>query len=62
MAKVPDAALRRTACCDAEPMCVLCPLRTENAHRPLRELAQAGLAIPPEVLRRASRRSVPGNP
>ena len=35
--------LRRLACCDAEPMCVLCPLRPENANRSLRELAAAGL-------------------
>jgi hypothetical protein len=35
--------LRRLACCDAEPMCVLCPLRPENAHLSLKELAAAGL-------------------
>ena len=35
--------LRRLACCDAEPPCILCPLRPENAHRSLRELAAAGL-------------------
>ncbi len=36
--------MRRAACCDAEPMCVLCPLRPDNANRPLSELWTAGLA------------------
>lgn len=35
--------LRRMACCDAEPRCVLCPLRPENARLPLSELWAAGL-------------------
>ena len=39
-----DPQMRRQACCDAEPMCVLCPLRPENANRPLAELWAAGLA------------------
>ena len=38
-----DPRMRRAACCDAEPMCVLCPLRPENAARPLRDLWAAGL-------------------
>lgn len=38
-----STTLRRLACCDAEPMCVLCPLRPENAERSLQELAAAGL-------------------
>jgi len=39
-----DPQQRRMACCDAEPMCVLCPLRPENAKRPLASLWAAGLA------------------
>jgi hypothetical protein len=38
-----DPQLRRAACCDAEPLCVLCPLRPENAGRSLAELKAAGL-------------------
>lgn len=38
-----DPQLRRAACCDAEPMCALCPLRPENAGRGLAELKAAGL-------------------
>ncbi len=38
-----DPQLRRAACCDAEPMCVLCPLRPENSARSLAELKAAGL-------------------
>lgn len=38
-----DPAQRRAVCCDAEPLCVLCPLRPENAARPLAELRAAGL-------------------
>jgi adenine-specific DNA glycosylase len=30
-------------CCEAEPMCVLCPLRQENAMRSLAELKASGL-------------------
>lgn len=36
-------ALRRQVCCDAEPMCALCPLRPENSRRSLAELKAAGL-------------------
>lgn len=40
----PDAPrLRLLACCEAEPKCVLCPLRPENARRSLDELWNAGL-------------------
>lgn len=35
--------MRELACCRSEPECVLCPLRPENAHRSLKELALAGL-------------------
>lgn len=42
--------LRRAACCDAEPKCVLCPLRPENARRPLSELWAAGL-MPTDAVR-----------
>lgn len=36
-----DEWQRRLACCGAEPRCVLCPLRPENRHRGLKELAEA---------------------
>lgn len=35
--------LRKLACCESEPPCVLCPLLPENASRSLKELAAAGL-------------------
>jgi hypothetical protein len=35
--------LRRLACCQSEPECILCPLLPQNAQRSLRELATAGL-------------------
>ncbi len=35
---------REAACCHAEPECVLCPLRPENADRNLKQLWAAGLA------------------
>lgn len=35
--------LRRLACCKSEPECVLCPLLPQNAHRSLKDLAEAGL-------------------
>lgn len=35
--------LRRLACCQSEPECILCPLLPHNAHRSLKELAEAGL-------------------
>ena len=38
-----DPQLRRAVCCDAEPLCVLCPLRPENASRGLAELKASGL-------------------
>ena len=38
-----DPQRRRMACCDAEPWCVLCPLRPENARLSLAELKAAGL-------------------
>lgn len=38
-----DPQLRRAACCDAEPLCVLCPLRPENASRSLADLKAQGL-------------------
>lgn len=38
-----DPQLRRAVCCDAEPLCVLCPLRPENSARSLTELKAAGL-------------------
>jgi hypothetical protein len=38
-----DPQLRRAVCCDAEPLCVLCPLRLENAGRSLSQLRAAGL-------------------
>lgn len=38
-----DPRLRRAVCCDAEPMCALCPLRPENAARSLAELRAHGL-------------------
>jgi len=38
-----DPQRRRAVCCDAEPLCVLCPLRPENAGRSLAELKAAGL-------------------
>jgi len=37
------AAHRLAACCQAEPECVLCPLRPDNAGRSLEELWRAGL-------------------
>lgn len=42
-AGVEDERMRRLACCASEPECVLCPLSPENAHRSLKELAEAGL-------------------
>jgi hypothetical protein len=40
----PEApAGREAACCHAEPECVLCPLRPENAARTVAELRAAGL-------------------
>lgn len=46
--KLPDgrtetAALRNKACCHAEPECLLCPLRPENADQSLQELWDRGL-------------------
>jgi hypothetical protein len=38
-----DPRLRRAACCEAEPMCALCPLRPENARLALAELKAQGL-------------------
>jgi len=35
--------MRRMACCDSQPRCTTCPVRPENAHRSLKELAQASL-------------------
>lgn len=38
-----DPQLRRAVCCDAEPLCALCPLRPENSARSLADLKAAGL-------------------
>jgi hypothetical protein len=38
-----DPQLRRMACCDAEPICVLCPLLPANSGRSLADLKAAGL-------------------
>lgn len=35
--------LRALSCCKSEPECPLCPLLPQNAHRSLKELAEAGL-------------------
>ncbi|MES2154885.1 MAG: hypothetical protein V4510_07090 [bacterium] len=35
--------LRELSCCKSEPECPLCPLLPQNAHRSLKELAEAGL-------------------
>ena len=40
-----SAAEREAACCRAEPECVLCPLRSENAERSLAQLKAAGLNV-----------------
>ncbi len=34
---------RRLACCDSKPRCQLCPLRAENQHRSIRDLALAAV-------------------
>ncbi len=48
--------LRRDVCCHAEPECLLCPLRPENARRTVLELEAEGLyARGPEVRRRLAK-------
>ncbi len=36
-----EERMRRLACCDSEVACLHCPMRPENRHRSLKELAEA---------------------